>query len=117
METFTTAAGSVALVKAAVDFTKYVRAKDPNGAITQLVVWLSGIAVTLLLRASDFAANFDVGGVPLASANTGTVILAGLGLGAAASALYDLQNAIDNTSSARKPQLIETTARDVTPDR
>lgn len=101
-----TTTGSVALVKASIDFLKYLRAKDTNGAITQMCVWLSGIAVVLLLRASDFAANFDVGGITLDQANPGTVVLAGLGLGATAMLVNDVKQAVDNSDSASKPMLV-----------
>lgn len=107
MESFITTTGSLALVKAIVDFLKYLRAKDTNGAITQLIVWLSGIGVVLLLKASDFAATFDVGGVPLSDANTGTVILAGLGLGAAAMLVNDVKSALDNSDSSVKPNFVD----------
>ncbi len=110
MDTFTTAAGSVALVKTLVDFIKYLRAKDTNGAITQLTVWVAGISTVLLLRASDFAGDFDVSGIPLSSASPGTVVLAGLGLGSSAMVVNELKKAIDSSDSARKPRLVETSA-------
>ena len=108
-----TTTGSLALVKAPIDFLKYLRAKDTNGAITQLCVWLSGIAVVMLLRASDFAATFDVGGIPLSAANPGTVVLAGLGLGASAMLVNDFKQAVDGSDSASKPMLVPPRPPDV----
>lgn len=88
------------------DFIKYLRARDTNGYVTQLAVWLAGIGVTLLIKISDFAGNFDIGGVVLNDANTGTVILAGLGLGSAAMLVNEVKKAIDSNDSAAKPDLV-----------
>ena len=93
-------------MKSGVDLIKYVRAKDANGAITQLAVWLMGIGVVLLVRASDFAAQWDVGGVLLSDAKIGTCILAGFGLGALAMLANDGIKAVDSSQSARKPPLL-----------
>lgn len=106
METFITTTGSLALVKAIVDFIKYIRARDTNGWLTQLVVWLAGIAVVLLLRSSDFAGTFMVGTIPLSEANTGTLILAGFGLGATAMFANEIKKAIDGSDDASKPALV-----------
>lgn len=106
METFITGAGALGLVKAVVDFIKYLRARDTNGWVTQLAVWIAGIGVTLLIKISDFAGNFDIGGVVLDNANSGTVILAGLGLGSAAMLVNDVKQAIDSNDSAAKPNLV-----------
>lgn len=106
METFITTTGSLALVKALVDLIKYVRAKDTNGWLTQLTVWLAGIGVVLLLKASDFAATFMIGDISLLDANTGTVILAGFGLGSAAMLANDVKKALDNSDDASKPDLV-----------
>lgn len=106
METFITGAGALGLVKAVVDFIKYLRARNTNGYVTQLAVWVAGIGVTLLIKISDFAGNFDIGGVVLDNANAGTVILAGLGLGSAAMLVNDVKQALDNGDSAAKPDLL-----------
>lgn len=106
MDEFITTAGAVALVKAIVDFLKYIRANDVNGYVTQAAVWLAGIGVTLLLKISDFADAFDVSGVTLDTANAGTVILAGLGLGSATMLANDFKKAIDSADTAVKPPLV-----------
>lgn len=106
METFITGAGALGLVKAVVDFIKYLRARDTNGYVTQLAVWLSGIGTVVLLKVSDFADEFSIGSETLDSANGGTVILAGLGLGSAAMLANEFKKAIDNGDNAAKPELI-----------
>lgn len=106
METFITTAGALGLVKAVVDFVKYIRAGNSNGWVTQLVVWLAGIGTVLLLKVSDFGDTFTVGDIVLDTANVGTVILAGLGLGSAAMLVNEFKVALDRTDSAVKPNLI-----------
>lgn len=106
METFTTAAGSIALVKSIVDLVKYARAKDTNGWATQLTVWAAGVGTVVLLRQSDVADTFMIGDVKLAAAKWGTVVLGGFGLGSTAMLVNDVKNAVDNTSSAKKPPLV-----------
>lgn len=113
MDSFITGAGALGLVTAAVNFVKYLRARDTNGYVTQLAVWLAGIGTTLLIRISDFANTFDVGGVNLDTANAGTVILAGLGLGSAAMLVNDAKQALDRSDSAAKPPLIPEGGGDV----
>lgn len=112
MNTFITSAGALGLVKALVDFLKYVRASDTNGYVTQLAVCAAGIGTTLLIKMSDFANGFDVGGVPLDTANVGTVILAGLGLGSAAMLVNDVKQAVDSNDSAAKPHLLSDDTHD-----
>lgn len=106
METFITGAGALGLVKAVVDFVKYVRARDTNGYVTQLAVWISGVGTVFLLKLSDFADEFNIGSVTLDNAGGGTVILAGLGLGSAAMLVNDVKQAVDTSDSARKPALV-----------
>lgn len=106
MDTFITGAGALGLVKAVVDLLKYIRAKDHNGYITQLVVWLAGIGVVMLLKSSDFASTYEIGNVLLSDANTGTTVLAGLGLGSAAMLVNDFKKAVDRSDSAAKPDLV-----------
>lgn len=113
MDQFITSAGALGLVKAAVDFLKYLRARDTNGYVTQLAVWLAGVGTVLLIKISDFANTFDVGGVNLDTANGGTVILAGLGLGSAAMLVNDVKKAVDRSDSAAKPDLVGPTSTTV----
>lgn len=106
VDQFLTASGALALVKAIVDFAKYVRARETNGWVTQLAAWVGGVATVVLVKWSDFAPTFNVGGMTLDNANGGTVILAGLGLGSAAMLVNDVKKAIDSSDSAAKPNLV-----------
>lgn len=100
----------LALVKAVVDCAKYVLAKNTNGWVTQVVVWGAGVGTTFLFAASDFGDEVDVAGIPLGTAASTTVILAGLGLGSAAMLANDLKQAIDASDSAVKPPLVNDTS-------
>jgi hypothetical protein len=112
VDTFLTASGALALVTAFVNFLKYIKAKDTNGWVTQLIVWIAGVGSVLLVRASDFADTFNLGGtVTLDTANAGTVILAGLGLGSAAALVNEAKKALDNGDSAAKPDLVGPAAK------
>lgn len=70
-------------------FAKFVIAGETNKAVTQLVVWVIGVAVAFLLAASDFAEEIAVGGHSLGSLNGAAVILFGFALGSVAAVGYD----------------------------
>lgn len=74
----------VLLVKKSVDFVRYLTNGNANGAITQIVAWLFGIAATYLAEWADWTANTDAG----------PHILWGLAFGSAASVIHDLFTAI-----------------------
>ena len=99
-------AGAIGLVIAIVNFIKNVRAGNVNGWLTMLAVWLAGVGVVLLLRASDFGATITLGDFILSEVNFATAILAGLGLGSAALLANDFKQALDGQDSARKPDLV-----------
>lgn len=97
-----------ALLKKAVDFLKYLRAKDWNGVATQLVVWIVGVGLVWLLSASDFANGVQIGGLDLGNLNAASIVLVGLSLSSTASFLgQDLIKALDNTQSASTPNLLD----------
>ena len=108
MELFLSATGSLALVKSVVDLLKYFRAKDTNGWVTQIVVWLSGVGAAVLLAASDLAETFKLNdaGLTLGNANGATVALVGLGIGSSAMLANEFKKAIDRNDSAAKPDLV-----------
>lgn len=96
-----------ALLKKAVDFLKYLSAKDWNGVVTQVVVWLVGIGLVWLLSASDFANGVQIGGLDLGNLNAASIVLVGLSLSSTASFVgQDLLKALDNSQTARTPELL-----------
>lgn len=94
---------AVALIWKAVDFVRYLRARDVDSALTQTVVWLVGVGVTFLLAATNYAGGIVIGDVTLGLMNWQSLLLVGLSLGSSASALVDVKKAIDNTDSAAVP--------------
>lgn len=103
---FATLAGALSFVKAIVDLVKYVRARNTNGYVTQLAVWLAGVFVIVVMSHSDFGKAIDVGGVTLDAASWGTLLLVGLGLGSSAMLANDVKQALDRSDSAVKPDLV-----------
>lgn len=102
---------AAALVWKIVDLAKYLISGDARGTVTQLVAWLAGVAVAMLLAASDFAGGIDVGGVVLANANGASLVLFGIALGSTGAVGYDFKKAIDASDSASVPRLPLPTAR------
>lgn len=98
---------ALALMVKLVDFAKFLRARDANAIVTQLAVWVAGVAVTLLLAASDFAAAVEIGdGLSLAKLNAASLALIGLTISSTGSVVYDFKKAADNTDSATVPSLV-----------
>lgn len=108
MQEFLTITGAIALVKAIIDLVKYVRNGDVNGWVTQLAVWVAGVAVVVLYSHSDFTGPFnDVAGIDIGTTGWATLVILGLALGAQAMLVVDFKKAIDSGDSAAKPDLIK----------
>jgi len=88
------------------DFVKYARARDVNGAVTQLVAWAGGVALVFVAANADLGANMDVAGQTLGTLNAWSLVLVGLSLASTGSALVDVKKAVDNTDSAAVPALV-----------
>ncbi len=97
---------ALATVKKIVDFVRYAKARDVNGAVTQLVAWLAGFGVVALLAHTPWAAGLVFGEVPLTALGIPGQILVGIALGSAGSIATDAIKAADNTQSAAVPPLI-----------
>lgn len=96
----------ISLIWKIVDFLKYVLARDGNGVVTQLAVWVGAIAVIILAANADLTEGLQlIGGRGLGSLNVWSLILAGLLIGSGASATVDVKKAIDGTDSAAVPPL------------
>jgi len=104
---FLSATGALALITAVVNLVKYVKAGNVNGWLTQVVVWVAGVATAALIAASDIAETWPVGDTTLGKASGATVILVGLGLGSAAMLTNDLKKAFDGNDSSAKPDLVK----------
>jgi hypothetical protein len=106
MNDFLPMAAMLSLVIAVINFLKYIRAKDTNGWVTQLIVWVAGVAVVLLTAQTDFADGIPVGDQNLAVLNAWSLILVGLSIASAGSFAVEIKKAIDNGDSAVKPNLV-----------
>ncbi len=103
---FVPALAMIALIKKLVDFTRYAKAGDINGIITQLVAWAAGIAVFFLAAQSDWADGIEIGDRALSVLNGWSLVMAGLAAGSSASVFQDFLKSNDNTNSAAIPTLL-----------
>lgn len=104
--TFAPLLAALALMVKLVDFAKYLRARDVNGIVTQLSVWVAGIIVIFLLAASDFASGVPIGDLKLDAMNAASLVLVGLTISSSGSVVYDFKRAADGSDSAATPQLV-----------
>lgn len=95
---------AIALIWKIVDFVKFVQVRNINAIVTQVGVWVAGVAVLFLLAATDFASGVKIGDSVLGDLNWASVILIGLSIGSSASVLVDAKKAVDNTDSAAVPR-------------
>lgn len=103
---FVPAVAMLALVLKVVDFLRYAKAGDLNGVVTQLIVWISGVAVLLLVAQTTWASTISVSGVTLSHLSFWSVVFAGFTVSSGASLVKDTLKAVDNTNSAALPTLL-----------
>lgn len=97
-----------ALTLKLIDFGRYLRAGDANGVVTQLVVWLSGVIVTLMVAQTDWADGIAIGDMSLGTVNIWSLIFIGLSTGSGASLLKDTHKAVDSSNSSAIPTFLRT---------
>ena len=95
---------AVTLIWKVVDFARFIRAKDVDSALVQVVVWVVGVAVTFLLAGTNWADAIVLGDVGIGNMTWQSLLLVGLSLGSSASALVDFKRAFDNSDSAAVPR-------------
>lgn len=103
---FVPAVALLALVASLINFLKYLRAGDTNGALTQLCVWVGGIAAVVLVAQTDYAAGISMGDQALDTLNFASLIFIGLQIGGMASLATEFKKALDGGDNARKPDLM-----------
>lgn len=103
---FVPAVAMLLLVTKVVDFLRYARSRDTNGVVTQLIVWVGGILVVLLVARTTWANGITVGDRPLNYLDIWSQIFAGLTIGSGASFAKDLTKSIDNHNSSAIPTLL-----------
>lgn len=94
------------LVFALINFLKFIREGNTNGWFTQLVVWVAGVLVVMLVAQTDFAEGIVIGDMSLASMNTWSLIFVGLTIASLATFGTEVKKALDGSDSAAMPQLL-----------
>ena len=94
-----------ALVLTFVNFLKYLVNKQWNGAVTQLISWVSGVVGVVLVASTDWAEGINVGDKSLATLNGSSLVFVGLCLASTAGVLTEFKKAFDANDSAKKPDL------------
>ena len=94
------------LVKKFIDFLRYASAKDWNGVTTQLLTWVSGVGAMFLVAQTDWAMSIMVGDMSLAALNGYSLVFVGLTVASGASAAVDTLKAVDNSQTAKVPNLL-----------
>jgi hypothetical protein len=96
-----------ALVGKFIDFLKYLRARDWNGASTILIAWAAGLGATFLVASTSFAAGVDIGaGKMLADLTAPDKAFFGMMASSIFGFAYDVKKSLDNTDSAKTPTLL-----------
>lgn len=90
----------IAIIWKVVDVVKYAANHNTSAVVTQLTVWGSAIAVTLLAREADPFANVGIMGTTFEHLDIAAAVLFALGLGSTASGIVDFKKAIDGSDSA-----------------
>lgn len=72
-----------------VEVLKFIRSKDINSTVTQLIVWVGGVGLLFLLSRTDFASSIAVGNGHLDQVSGATLWFIGLSGGSLASIVYD----------------------------
>src|SRR5687767_1493915 len=95
-----------AFAKKIVDFLRQLRGKDTSAVVTQLVAWLSGIAVVFLAANIDFASAIEVANVSLDQMSGWTQVVLGLVAGSLGSLSKDALKALDRFQTEAAPKLL-----------
>lgn len=111
MQEFIPAATMSALVVVVINFLRYARGRDLDGALTIAIAWVAGVVVVAIAAQSDFAVSIEFGGRTLDTMNFASQIFAGMSLASLGSFAVDVKKAIDSSDTAVKPSLIPSTPK------
>lgn len=103
---FSLLAVAVAMIQTATLAWKNIVNKLYKEALSQVVVIGIGVAVTLLVRASDFGAGFIVMEKSLASMNVASAALVGFALASTAMLTHKIVKGVDGSQSAVEPKVL-----------
>lgn len=101
-------AALAALVVKFTDFLKALTNKDWNAAVTQVTVWLGGVAALFLASATVWAKGkgFTLGDIPLTDLDAASKVFGGMSISSIGGVVYDYKKARDNSDSAVQPTLV-----------
>ncbi len=105
---FVPAVAAIALIMKLIDFTRYARARDVNGIVTQLATWLAGILVFLLVAQTTWAKGITLAGQTMDRLGFWSLVFAGVSVASTASVVKDTLKAVDNHNTAKIPTLLPT---------
>jgi hypothetical protein len=94
------------LVFTVVNFLTYLRSRNWNGVLTQLIAWVAGVVGIVIAAHSQYAAQITFGTQNLSNANGWTQVFLGLIATSLLSTFNELKKAIDNSDSAKKAPLL-----------
>lgn len=103
---FVPAVAFVTLVYKVVDTLRYAKSGDINGVLTQVIAWVSGVAVAFLVAQTEWADGIEIGDRPLSRLGFWSLVFAGLTIGSAASTAKDLFKSVDNANTSKIPTLL-----------
>lgn len=105
---FVPLAAMLALIKKFNDWIKQVVNRDVNGAVTQVLVWIVGVAGVWIAAQTDFASGIQIGDKNLSTLNFGSIVFVGLFIASTASLFHDYLQAKDdsNPNTVTKLQLL-----------
>lgn len=99
------------LVFTVVNFLTYLRSRNWNGALTQLIAWAAGVVGIVIAAHSGYASQITFGAQKLSSTNGWTQVFLGLIATSLLSTFNELKKAIDSTDSAKKAPLLSSPPR------
>lgn len=98
----------VAALYALQNLVRYLKAQDWNGAVGIILAAATGIGAVALAAHSDVTSALHLisNGPALGNLDAGSQILLGISVGSAGTVLADARNAVDGTTSAKKPPIV-----------
>jgi hypothetical protein len=94
------------LVFTVVNFLTYLRSRNWNGVLTQLIAWVAGVVGIVIAAHSQYGSQITFGTQKLSSTNGWTQVFLGLIATSLLSTFNELKKAIDNKDSAKKAPLL-----------
>lgn len=105
------------LIIKVIDFLRYLKARDWNGVSTQLITWIAGVVVLMLVAHTSWASAIPIGNAPLTKIGLWSQIFAGLSISSTSSVIKDALKSFDNHNTSAIPTLLPAGPQNVTPNK